>query len=363
MITSILLDATHFGTPEPTGVELYTDELLPRLSRLLQQKNVKVNWIGHTETPPNGMPDNVEWHFSPYEAFWSQRQLGKELQYILPDLFFTPSGLTPLRVSTPTALTIHDLAVYHFPKAFSTNQRLRLTTLSRAAAKRASVVITPSQYTKDEIVRQWKVSEEKVAVTHLAPFTIPIEPDDVPLTGSAPLLLFVGRIELKKNLIVLIEAFGKLEPGSARLVLAGSDGYGANRIHQTILKLPENIQQNIFFPGYITAAQKRYLHELATLAIVPGTVEGFGLPVLEAFMYKVPVLCSNSGSLPEVGGKAAFYAEPIDKASWVRQLQAILGDAKLREEHIKLGTERLSNFHWDKTASITASALTNSIPS
>jgi glycosyltransferase involved in cell wall biosynthesis len=357
MPKSILLDATHFATREPTGVELYTDELLPHLSRLLMESSIEVHWIGHDETQPNGMPNGVVWHYSAYAPFWSQRKLAKELTTLKPGLFFTPSGLPPLRTKIPTALTIHDLAVYHYPKAFSSSQRLRLARLSRLAASRASLVLSPSAYTQSEVISRWEIPPNKTVVTPLAPFAMPIEAEDVALTGTAPIILFIGRVELKKNLLTLLEAFSKLKPGSARLIVAGGDGFGATQIRSLYRHLPEEIRSEVFFPGYITAAQKRDLYEMATIAVMPGAVEGFGLPVLESFQYGVPVLCAKSGSLPEVGGEAALYAEASDVADWKNQLERLLSDKTLRENCIKKGRERLNEFSWEQTAKKTATAL------
>lgn len=361
MRSSILLDATHYATSHPTGVELYVNELLPRLSRLLQTEGVSVEWIGHDSVPPRGMPEGVVWHYSAYQPFWSQRRLIKELARLKPTLYFTPSGITPIRTPARTSMMVHDLSVYSFPHAYTAGQRWRLTILSRTAARKAALLLAPSDYTQKEIYHRWRIQPEKVVVTPLAAFGKASTSESVTLDLAIPIILFIGRLESKKNLHVLLEAFNLLEAGSAQLVVAGPEGLGAAHLISYIHSLPEAIQKHIIRPGYIADAQKRWLHEHATIVVVPGGVEGFGLPLLEAFEYGVPALCANSGALPEVGGEAALYVETRDVFAWKEQLERLLTDSSLRASLVAAGNERLSHYTWDRTAQLTAQALLSAL--
>jgi len=356
MTKSIYIDATHFGVEQPTGVEIYTDALLPLLAPMLQQAGAEVTWIGHSEAPTD-LPPEVYWLKSPYQAFWSQRALPKLLAG-KEGVFFTPSGIVPVRSSLPRCMTVHDLAVYSFPKAFSSGQRFRLTWLSAQAAKKAHCILTPSHFTKSEVEKYWSIPEKNIRVTPLGYSAWEGLGKEIPHLSSGPLIVTIGRIEEKKNLLLLLKAFAKLPLTlHASLVLAGGSGFGAESIYQAYAKLPHQIRSRVHFPGYISPAQKKWLYEHAAIVAVPGAHEGFGIPVLEGFTYKVPVVAADSGALPEIGGEAALYASASDPTRWTEAFNRLLTDGQVAEACKEKGSEKVRNYTWQATAQATADAL------
>jgi len=139
------------------------------------------------------------------------------------------------------------------------------------------------------------------------------------------------------------------------LVLAGKDGYGAARIHALAQSFGPEV--SILMPGYISAGQKEWLFGHAAACLVPCPVEGFGLPVLEAFAHGVPAVCVKAGALPEVAGAAALYVPAPTAAAWQEALMTVEHDAAAMRHLAAAGTERLSLYSWEETARLTVDSL------
>lgn len=353
-----IFDATHLGNPQATGVENYVSALLPRLSQLLLKEGIAISWVGHSATCPISLPKGVTWIPSLHTPFWSQTRLLQLLQRKQPDLFFTPSGLTPVLYRGKTALTVHDMAAFLTPEAFTIGQRLRLRNLLRQSAIQAQVILTPSEFSKQRLLEHWPVNPKRVQVTPLgySPMKSPLTPITT-IDPSKLLILFIGRLEYKKNLLTVLEAFTALEDQTAQLVLAGRDGFGADELRQKIQELPPSLQARVHLPGYVSFDQREWLLTKASVMVVPGMLEGSSLPLLEAFAHQLPAICAQAGPLPEVGGEAVLYAGGTDVQMWTTQLTRILSDPKLAETLRGLGSQRLKNFNWDQTAKLSATAL------
>lgn len=360
MSKSIVIDATHYQANQVTGVESYVSSLLPRLTVALQKKGVAVSWIGHDLQPPVFLPKGVRWIASPHKRFWSQTGLLASLKTENPDLFFTPSGLAPLRYKGKTAITVHDMAAYAFPAAFSFGQRIRLKSLIKRNALHASVILTPSAYTAKQVRAHWHIAARRLAVTPLAlPESSAAGPE--PLSSvdeKLPFFVYAGRIERKKNLIPLIKGFAKLfQENYCQLVLAGKLGFGSGEIISLIESLPPETRSHIILPGYISDGQKAWLFQNASAVAVPCMVEGFGLPVLEAFAAKAPLLCAKAGSLPEVAGDGAWYVKGDDHDEWCAEMRKLLNSDEEVSHRVQKGSLQLKKFDWDDTTDKTAEAL------
>ena len=352
---AITLDATHFGQPQPTGVEGYTNALLPLLTERLQAAGASVAWIGHAGAPL-GMPEGTVWLSSPYRKFWSQTGLPQLLEQTRPNLYFTPSGIPPVRIGVKTAMAVHDLGVYSVPTAYTLAQRLRLRRLSFAAAKHASRIIVPSLFTAEQVQRYWKL-ESVVVFEGYTANTAEIEPVEQLL--DTPYYLYVGRLETKKNLLPLLLGFEKLiaSGSNTRLVLAGGQGHGYASIQRAIAKLSSAAEARTIETGYMSSGQKRWLYAHALAGVLPCPIEGFGLPVLDCFAAGIPALCAKSGALPEVGGDACIYVQPDSPTDWYLQMDTAGKDATQVAKLVVKGTKYLKNYTWETAADRTAEAL------
>lgn len=354
--SAITLDATHFGLPKPTGVERYVDALLPLLTRELQSRGARVAWVGHGQAPA-GIPDTAAWLSSPYRRFWGQTGLPKLLAQTRPDLFFTPSGIAPVRTAVKTAMTVHDLGAYEVPAAYSLGQRVRLKGLSRRAAVGASRIIVPSRYTAGQVKNYWKIDESRIVVVPEGYVRCEADEEPIPALADMPFFLFVGRLETKKNLLPLLLGFEKLiveRGGNVRLVLAGGQGFGYRQISREIARLNPAAESCVIETDYVTDGQKRWLYANAAAGVVPCPIEGFGLPVLDCFAAGIPVVCARAGALPEVGSDACLFAVPESPTDWYLQLRDALGG---NEELVKRGRKYLATYDWTLAAAKTAEAL------
>jgi glycosyltransferase involved in cell wall biosynthesis len=165
-----------------------------------------------------------------------------------------------------------------------------------------------------------------------------------------PYILFIGRIQPRKNLVRLIDAFGRIAADypDVTLVLAGPTGWMSAPIEARVRDLA--LGTRVLFPGYIAAEDKAGLISGAEIVAYPSLYEGFGFPVLEAQACGTPVLTSNTSSLPEVAGEGALLVDPHDTDAIAEGLAHLLDHADLRWRLVARGYENLTRFSWAKAA-------------
>ncbi|MBI5467348.1 MAG: glycosyltransferase family 4 protein, partial [Candidatus Kerfeldbacteria bacterium] len=171
-------------------------------------------------------------------------------------------------------------------------------------------------------------------------------------------ILYIGRLEKKKNIIVLLRAFEayRLEHhGTAELVLVGQPGYGWDEAHAFLQQSP--VINHVHVLGWESDEHVRILQAHAAATVCISRYEGFGIPPLESLSAGVPVLASRAGSLPEVLGDAALYTDLDVPGTVAADLNRIITDTSLREALRERGLTRVPSFTWDRTAEITARAL------
>ncbi len=178
---------------------------------------------------------------------------------------------------------------------------------------------------------------------------------------EGPYVLFLGGIEPRKNLEMLVRAFARTDARNVWLVIAGGPvrwfPQAADRLEASIALLPEAVRDRIVVTGYVSERDKLALLSGATALAYPSLYEGFGFPVLEAFAAGVPVLTSNVSSLPEVAGDAAVLVDPGDVDAVASALTELIVDDDLRAVLSAAGVARAARFTWEATARATASVL------
>jgi len=238
-----------------------------------------------------------------------------------------------------TVATFHDLFV--LTSEFSTPAfRARFAAQARDAARRASHIIAVSRFTASQAQELLGVEPARISVVpHGVRLTAPVED-----TPREPLILFLGALQKRKNLVRLIHAFEQV-PREWRLVLAGGSGFAADEIHQAVADSPR--RDAITVTGWIPDTQVRRYLSRASIFAFPSLGEGFGMPVIEAMAWGIPVLTSNSSSLPEVAGEAAILADPNETDSIAAGLARLCGSPSLRQHLATLGRARASQFTWE----------------
>ncbi len=236
--------------------------------------------------------------------------------------------------------TFHDLFVLTAEYS-SPEFRARFARQARGAAARSHRIIAVSAFTARQLEELLGVERERIRVI---PHGVHLPAQEPPAEGRQRLILFAGALQTRKNLERLIEAFEHCEPGW-RLVLAGSHGYGAAAVLDRIAR--SSRRPDIETPGYVSEARLHDLLSRASVFAFPSLDEGFGIPVLEAMAWGVPVLTSNRSALPEAAGDAALLADPLDTESITQALRALTADETLRADLQKRGLRRAKQFPWE----------------
>ncbi len=258
-------------------------------------------------------------------------------------------------------VTIHDVVPLIIPGTFTPRHRAVVRLALARVRRRADRVIVPSHAVKRDVVRHLGLPEDLVTVTHhgCEPRFNPAA-DPPSFRGAAArydlpprYLLAVGTLEPRKNLTTLLQAFARLRRAGAvdpalHLVLAGARGWLDEPIFRAVRSF--GLEEVVRFPGFIDDDDLPDLYRGAELFVFPSLYEGFGLPPLEAMACGVPVVASNTSSMPEVAGGAAMLVEPRDVDGMAAGIARILRDAALRERLREAGIARARQFSWDTAA-------------
>jgi len=270
------------------------------------------------------------------------------------DLVHAPSLAVPPRAGhAPLIVTVHDAAALLFPKTYPARGRWFHGRGLAAAARRADRVIAPTQAAADEIVSNSRIPADRIRIVPHGVALGRVHDGVVAATrstlglGDEPYLLWVGTLEPRKNLPLLLEAYSAaVRAGiSERLVVVGPPGWsGAPRV---IAAAAEALGDRLVFTGPLRADRLAALYHGSSLFVFPSLHEGFGLPVLEAMAQEVPVLCSDIPVLHEVAGHGARYVPATDVDAWTDALVELLSDERARRDLGATGRARASNFTWE----------------
>jgi glycosyltransferase involved in cell wall biosynthesis len=270
-------------------------------------------------------------------------------QYILP-------AFIPKR--TKVAAHIHDVSFRAFPDLIGWKDRLFLTLLIPRTMRRADLLIAPSRFTKDEIVKYYGVKEEKVVVVTNAVSgafaTVKPDPTTVRERYSLPetYILSVGTLQPRKNIPLLIRAFSSLDERlpEAKLVIVGNKSSHHYDREIDVALSESKHPERIVFPGFVDSDDLPSVYRRARVFAVPSRYEGFGIPLLEAFASGVPVTASAILPFQEVGGDAILAFPPDSVAECAETLYTLFTNETLRKTLIERGNERLSVYSWAASA-------------
>ena len=261
-------------------------------------------------------------------------------------------------------VSVHDLAFVRNPRWFPLAKRFYLRTLVPRSLRRSSQVITLSQFSRQEIVRVYPFCAERTHVTPLAagPRFRPGQgsPEEAAALGALGInkeyLLYVGRLNVRKNIPALLAAFACLKRTQGiphQLVLAGPGDFWPGRGRNGRRK-GDGLGPQAVWAGLVPEDLLPTLYSRASVFIFPSLYEGFGLPILEAMACGCPVVASRAASIPEIAGEAAVLVFPPEPGRLAEAVHRILADPKLRE-HLRLkGLERSGRFQWSDTAQKTS---------
>mgnify|MGYP003556120126 FL=1 len=351
------IDASRAFLKKRTGIEEYSYQVIKHLRQALESEQV-ILYVRSDQTVDFELPEH--WRVKKLWAprFWTQGRLSLEMLLHPPDVLFVPAHTVPIIHPKRTVVTMHGLEYEFCPSAYAWFERWYMRLSIRFSCRATERIIAVSENTKQDLMRIYAVPEEKIQVVYEGyaaenkkQITDNIQHSLLNICYSKPYLLFIGRLEERKNIVRIIEAFEILKERyhiPHTLVLAGKSGYGYAKIKSTI----ENLQSKIPIEelGYVTEEEKWELLKNADVFLFPTLYEGFGIPVLEAQSVGVPVVASDTSSLPEVGGDAAVYVDPLNAESIALGIQKLLSDHGFRDGIIRKAAHNVNRFGWAQCA-------------
>ncbi|MEW6363881.1 MAG: glycosyltransferase family 1 protein [Acidobacteriota bacterium] len=242
-----------------------------------------------------------------------------------------------------TIVTIHDLFFLSHPSLVDREMASHYPALVRKHAQRADGIITVSEFSRQEIVSRLGASPDKVAVIHHGP---PERAECAPAARDS--ILLVGRIEYRKNVDNLLRAFARIKSRDCRLRLVGAPGAGYH--HSRSLCETLGLSGRVDWVGYQSGAGLAAEYTRARVLAFPSICEGFGLPLLDAMQYAIPIAASNATAIPEVAGDAALYFDPADPDAMAHALWTAWDDETARQRLVEAGRKRLDMFSWERAA-------------
>ncbi|MCJ7551816.1 MAG: glycosyltransferase family 4 protein [Anaerolineae bacterium] len=366
------IDASRAVSAAPTGTEAYSTHLIRALRpRLASTHTLRLYYREMPpfalDTPASGPQTArseaaVETRVIPFPRLWTHLRLSWEMVRHPPDLLFVPAHVLPVVRPRRTLVTVHDLGYRLFPEAYPASQRRYLELSTRWNVRVATHILADSEATRDAIIEAYDVPAQKLTVVYPG-----YEPDLKPVRDCSEIervrrrysipgdyVLSIGRIQPRKNLTRLIEAFSRVlaDHPNLTLVLAGPTGWLGDPIQARATTL--RVADRVIFPGYVAPEDKAALISGARLFAYPSLCEGFGFPVLEAQACGTPLLTSTTSSLPEVTGEGGLLVDPLDVEAIADGLRRLLDDqargGRLSARLVTQGFENLARFSWEMAA-------------
>jgi len=367
----IAVHASELDGKRIDGTKVYINEMLKRFGSVASDDDFIIyhrSKFNQSLIPPK----NENYHIKtlPDVFLWTQTRFAWDVWREKPDVLWMPLHNMPFCHSKDTKIisTIHDLAFKIFPETFPKNDLRKLNFLTDQVVKRADHIITVSKSTKRDLLHFYpQLDAQKITVTHLGINTNDwqkeIKGDVIKKVlvdnnvGESEYIISVGAIQPRKNLKVLIDAFGEIKKTypSMKLVLVGGNGWLWQDTHEHAMN--SEYADDIIFTGGITFLEVQILMSRASVFAFPSLYEGFGIGGLEACAAGVPVVAARNSSIPEVLGNAAEYFQAQSHDECAQKLIKVLSDSTLCSQMRERGYKRAQKFTWDKCAKKTLQVL------
>ena len=316
--------------------------------------------------------ENAKFKSRIIRVFWQLFVLPFKLKKLKINVLHSTNYITPLfKFNFKIIVTIHDLTFFLFPEMFTITKRLLFKFLIPFFIKRSDEIIVPSESTKEDILRLFKINQEKIAVTFES-YPAYYNSEINKLNSKAILekygiiknyFLFVGMIEPRKNILSILKAFVELDSElDEDLVIVGRKGWHYKEIEKFMDDIKDKkLKNKIIFTGFVSELELVSLYQNATIFIYPSFYEGFGIPPLEAMICGAPVITSNTSSLPEVVGDAAIKINPYDYLELKEAIKFLKNNPQKRAELIKKGKNQAKKFSLNNFAINTINVYKKSI--
>jgi glycosyltransferase involved in cell wall biosynthesis len=330
---TVALDATYSIGREPSGVGVYSCELIREVASVHPETTLLLGYRPHRFFSAFGtrIPANCR-----RRPLWEERPIRSA------SLFHGLNQRLPRAHYRRRVCTFHDLFV--LTGDYSTPEfRERFARHAREAAGRADLIVCVSEFTASQVSGLLGVESSRIRVIRHG-----VRLPSTPVSGSRErIVLHVGAIQRRKNVARLVRAFESALPGW-QLVLAGSAGFGAEEALDAVARSPRRADIRVL--GYVAAPALDDLYRRASILAFPSLDEGFGIPVLEAMAWGVPVITSAGSALREVAGDAAVLVDPTNDDELRTALKAVASDSSLARSLADRGRSRAAEFTWRRAA-------------
>ena len=294
---------------------------------------------------------------------WKQFLLPYQAKQLGCRVLFCSDFMVPyFSLGIKTIPVFHDAFFWEYPEHYNKYWLVFFRNLGLAAAKKSAYVVTPTQYASNQLVKYTGINSNKIQVIGESPKTIDTSISDNETTAivkqilNLDYILHIGTLEKRKNLVALIQAFKIVRENgfpNLKLVLVGKASNKITLDDSRAIKdaiMQQQSTNEVILTDYLGDAEVQQLYQKAKLYVFPSINEGFGIPVLEAFKYQVPVVIANNTCLPEVAGQGAKSFNPFSVQDMANAIGSVLKDEPLRQSYIEKGNAQLQNFTWEKTA-------------
>jgi glycosyltransferase involved in cell wall biosynthesis len=365
------------ATYRSAGISRYIHSLLPSLSQANETRRTPHRFTAFTAE--REIPTDFQWcgwdyattrlptARPPARILWEQAVAPVDIVRRGIDVLHCPAYVGPIASRVRTVVTIHDLSFYRFPHLFNRFNRVYLGVMTRLSARRATRVIAVSHATARDVVELLGIPAARVAVVHngVDQRFQPLPESEIAAFRAARglpdrFILHLGTLEPRKNLTTLIRAFARLKREQRiphKLVLAGGRGWLYDDLFRQVEQL--DLKNDVLFPGYVALSEQPLWYNAAAVFAYPSLYEGFGLPPLEALACGVPVVTSNTSSLPEVVGNAGVLVPPTDDAALANAILSVLEERDDRAASIERALHQASQFSWDRAGKETLDVIDN----
>lgn len=300
--------------------------------------------------PPARHP--VLWHV------WFELSVPQVLKKINPDLFLSPDGFLSLKAKVVSLPVIHDLNFVHNPTDLAHSHAWFYNRYFPKYASKAKRIATVSEFSKEDIVKQYGISPSKIDVVYngvserFKPLTeVEKLSERTKWTAGKSYFIYVGAIHPRKNIERMLSAYDQFREKHAEplcMVLVGNKKWWTPAMQQALDRM--KFKDEVVFTGRVSDEDLNGLMGAAVANVYVSTFEGFGIPIIEAFQSGVPVITSNVTSMPEIASNAALVVDPFATDEISAAMHRIANSSELRVELISKGKERASVFTWERSS-------------
>jgi glycosyltransferase involved in cell wall biosynthesis len=274
------------------------------------------------------------------------------------DLFLSPDGMMSLKTKVPSCIVMHDLAFEHYPQHLKKIHQVFYRKNSPLYAKKATRIVTVSEFSKNDIATRYHVPLDKIDVTYNGAHEMycPLNWEEKEAVkkqyaNGCEYFVFAGALHPRKNVVNLLKAFivfKKRQRSNMKLVVVGRMAWNYEEIATLRETMP--FKEDVKWVGYLNVDELSKVIGGAYALVYPSLFEGFGIPILESLQCNVPAIISNTSSMPEVGGDAALLVNPNDVDDIAAKMEIVYKDETLRKRLIEAAPMQVEKFQWQKSA-------------